>query len=590
VSSIHAPVEAKPATGVARYVPIFQWLPKYQSKFLGGDAVSAVTVWAILIPEAMAYAAIAGVPVQYGLYAAPLAGLGYMIFGGSRQLFFGPDAAPAAVTAAVVVGVVGAHASTTKYVSVVAVLSLLVGVIFILLGLLRLGWISKFFAQPILTGFVFGLGWFIAVGQLPKIVGIHKPKGDTVNVLVQTIGHVGDWKWTTVLVGVLALAVLFLLSRFVPKAPAAIVVTLLGIAAVAVFDLHTAHGVKVVGKIPTGFHFVSWSQVSLHDITALIPGAFALMLVAFSQSVALAKTYAAEYHEPLDVNQEMFGYGAGNLGSGILQGFAATGSLSKTAISQQSGEKTPLSLGLTSLLVIVTILFLTGLFKNLPEAVLAAIIIHAVWGAMMPGKLVRLWRANRGEFVLAAITAAGVIVINILPGILIGVLASFFLLIHRLDHPRTVLMGRSPDEHYYVSLGPDGKGNGEVKQVPGVLIYGFRAPLLFTNYEDFSRDLLARIDDADPRPGTVVIDCDAISKTDTTGSSALHDLHDTLARAHIRMLLARVDHDVLEYLKRDGVLNDLGDHAVFPTVRDAVDAGQAGRTDGRESEPPARDK
>jgi MFS superfamily sulfate permease-like transporter len=225
-------------------------------------------------------------------------------------------------------------------------------------------------------------------------------------------------------------------------------------------------------------------------------------------------------------------------------------------------------MGFTSILVIVTILFLTGLFKNLPEAVLGAIIIHAVSGSMMPGKLVRLWRANRGEFVLAALAAAGVILINILPGIAIGVLASFYLLIHRLDHPRTTLMGRTPDQHYYASL----NGDPDVKAVPGTLIYAFRAPLLFTNEEDFSRDLLSRIDKADPQPDTVVIDCDAISETDTTGTGALRQVHSTLAAAHIRLLLARVDKDVLEYMKRDGVLSKLGPDAVYPTVREAVEA------------------
>jgi sulfate permease, SulP family len=568
MTATHAPVEAKPPSGVARYVPILQWLPKYQGSFLTGDVIAAVTVWALLVPEAMAYAAVAGVPVQYGLYAGALSGLAYMIFGSSRKLFFGPDAAPAAVSAGVVVGVVGANASTGKYIAVTAMLALLAGVIFLVLGLLRLGWISKFFAQPVLAGFLFGLGWFIAVSQLPKLVGLHKPSGDTVKVLVETIAHIGAWNWATVATGVIALVALFAMSRFAPKLPAAIIVVILGILAVNVFSLHTKHGVKIVGTVPKGFHFVSWSQVSWHDIYSLIPGAFALMLVAFSQSVALAKTYAAKYHEPLDVNQEMFGYGAGNLASGALQGFGTTGSLSKSAVAQQAGAKTPLNMGFVSILVILTILFLTGLFKNLPETVLAAIIIHAVSGSMMPGKLVRLWRVNRGEFVLAALAAAGVIVINILPGIAIGVLASFFLLIHRLDHPRTALMGRSPDQHYYVSL----NGDPDVKAVPGTLVYAFRAPLLFTNYEDFSRDLLSRIDKAEPRPGTVVIDCDAVSETDSTGCDAMHQLHSTLAAADIRLLLARVDKDVLDYLKRDGVLSELGGDAVYPTVREAVDA------------------
>ena len=221
-----------------------------------------------------------------------------------------------------------------------------------------------------------------------------------------------------------------------------------------------------------------------------------------------------------------------------------------------------------------------------PVRVLGAVIIHAVSGAMRPGKLVRLWRANQMEFVLAALTVAGVLVINILPGILIGVLGSFFLLIRRLDHPRTTLMGLSPDHHYYTSLDTNGKADGGAA-VPGVLIYSFQSPLIFTNYEEFSRDLYARIDEASPRPETVVIDCDAISETDTTGSGALHDVHGTLERADIRLVLARVHADVLEYLKRDGVLGDLGADALYPTIGEAVEAVQNGSSPVRKPVPDA---
>jgi len=565
----HASVEPAAPAGAARYLPILGWLPKYKATYVSGDVIAAVTVWALLIPESMGYATVAGVPVQYGLYAAALSGVAYMIFGSSRKLFFGPDAAPAAVSAGVVVGVVGADASSAEYVSLTAVLALMVGVIFIGLGLLRMGWISKFFAEPVLAGFVFGLGWFVAISQLYKIVGITKPSGDSVRKLYDTFSQIGSWQWTTVAIGVTALVALFAMSRFVPKVPAAIVVAILAILAVDVFDL-THHGVAVVGHVPRGFHFASWSQASAHDVYLLIPGAFALMLVAFSQSVALAKTYAAQYHESLDVNQELFGYGAGNLAGGALQGYATTGSLSKSALAQEAGAKTPLTMGVTSILVILTILFLTGLFKNLPEAALGAIVIQAVSGAMRPGKLVRLWRVNREEFVLAALTTAGVLVINILPGIAIGVLASFFLLIRRLDHPHTALMGASPDRRFYVDLdaGPD------VEPVPGTLIYAFGAPLIFSNEEKFSRDLLSRIESADPPPATVVIDFAAISETDTTGCDALRQAHITLAAADIRLLLARVDEDVMEYLKRDGLLTALGSDAVYPSIREAVDAAK----------------
>jgi sulfate permease, SulP family len=582
-----APVEARPPAGAARYVPILQWLPQYKARYLRGDLIASVTVWALLVPEAMAYAAVAGLPVQYGLYAVPLAGLGYMVFGGSRHLWVGPDAAPAAVTAAVVVGVVGASASSSEYIAAVGMLAVLTGVLFLIFGLLRLGWIAKFFAEPILAGFVFGLGWFIAIGQLVKIAGIPKQSGDSVRKLVETFGHIGSWNWTSVVVGVIALALLFGLAKFVPKIPAAIVVVVLGILAVKLFDLSTKHGVSIVGNVPKGFHFASWSSLSAHDVYYLIPGAFAVLLVAFSQSVALAKTFAEKYHEPFDANQELFGYGAACLGAGGLQGYAATGSLSKSALSQEAGAETPLNQGITAILIVVTVLFLTGLFKNLPEAVLGAVIIHAVSGAMRPGKLVRLWRANRMEFGLAALTVFGVLVINILPGILIGVLGSFFLLIRRLDHPRTTLMGLSPDHHYYTSLDTNGKANGDVNAIPGVLIYGFQSPLVFTNYEDFSRDLFERIDEASPRPETVVIDCDAISETDTTGSGALHDVHATLERADIHLLLARVHADVLEYLKRDGVLEEFGADAVYPTIGEAVEAAQNGSSTRRKPVPDA---
>jgi sulfate permease, SulP family len=580
----HAPIQAEPPSGVARYIPILQWLPKYQGSYLGHDAIAGLTVWALLVPEAVAYSAVAGVPPQYGLYAACLAGVGYMIFGGSRHLFFGPDAAPAAVSAGVVAGVVGASASTPKYVSATAVLALLTGGFFVLFWLLRLGWIAKFFARPVLTGFIFGLGWFIAISQLPKLVGVHKPSGDSVAILVKSIGHIGDWSGVTVLVGVIALAAMFGLSKFVPKLPAAIIVVILGILAVDLFDLGTKHGVETVGKLPTGFHFMSWSQLSWHDVYALVPGALALLLVSFSQSVAVAKTYAEEYHEPFDANQELLGYGAGNLGAGALQGFATCGSLSKSAVAEEAGAKTPATLGVTAVLILLTVLFLTGLFKNLPETVLAAVIIHAVSGSMNPAKLARLWRANREEFGLAAAAAAGVILINVVPGIVIGVLASFWLLIRRLDHPRITLMGRSPDNDYYSSLTAAGNGDGEVRPVPGVLIYRFEAPLVFTNEDRFTDDLLSRVEKSDPRPDSVVVDCDAIAETDTTASDALRKVHSTLTRAHIRLLLARPNAAVMNDWKHDGVLSDLGSDAFYPTVREAVNAVPRAAVKDRQSE------
>jgi high affinity sulfate transporter 1 len=566
-ASAHAH-EAKPS-GMRRYVPALTWLPKYKGKWLAGDAVAGATVWALLVPEAMGYAGIAGVPVQYGLYAAPLAGLGYLLFGGSRHLFVGPDASVAVISASAVTFVLGAHAATGDFVALTAALALLVGLLYVLFGVLKLGWISKFFAEPVLSGFLLGLGFFVAVGQLPKIVGISTPSGDTVAQFVGTLADIGDWQWTTVAVGAIALVALFAAAKVMPKLPAALIVVILSILAVNAFDL-THHGVDVVGNVPTGFSFVSWSSVDAGNIVSLLPGAFALVLVGYAQSVALAKSFAAEHREPFDPNQELFGYGAANVGAGVLQGFAVTGSLSKSAAAEQAGARSPMLLGVTGILVLVTILFLAEIFKNLPEAVLGAIIIQAVSGLLNPKKLMRLWRAHLDEFWLAAAAAAGVVVFNILPGILIGVLCSFALLIRRLDHPRIALLGRTSDNRYFENL--DSDADDGVSAVPGTVIYAFRAPLIFPNHDRFTAELMDQIEKSNPPASKVVIDFDAIAEIDTTGAEALGKLHDTLASKHVSLVLARVNEGVRDLLERDGVLKTVGSDTLHPTVRDAVDA------------------
>jgi sulfate permease, SulP family len=248
-------------TGIRRIAPIFGWLPHYDRRWLLADTIAGLTVWALVVPEAMAYAGIAGVPVQYGLYTVPLALAGYIVFGSSRRLFVGPSATVATISATAVATVAVANAPQAEFVALTASLALLVGAIYIVLGLFRMGFIARFFARPVLAGFIIGLGIFIAVGQVPKLVGIDKPAGDTVAVFVSTLAHVADWQWTTVAVGVAALVALFALSRFAPKAPGALAVVVLAMIAAKIFDLGS-HGVALVGDVPTGFSFTSWSGVS----------------------------------------------------------------------------------------------------------------------------------------------------------------------------------------------------------------------------------------------------------------------------------------------------------------------------------------
>ena len=325
--------------------------------------MAGLTIWALMVPQAMAYAGIAGVPVQNGLYVMPLAVVGYALLGSSRHLFVGPSATVATLSASSVAVVATASTGSGEYVALTCALTLMVGVIYVAGGLARMGFVARFFARPVLEGFIVGLGLYIAIGQLPKVVGIEKPSGNTLSVLANTIADVGSWEWTTVAVGVAGLVALFALARFVPKLPGVIIVVVLAILAVQALDLQD-HGVAIVGDVPTGFQFVSLSSVSASDLVELLPGALAIVIVGLAQSLAIAKSYAAKYHYAVDANREMLGYGAANIGAGALQGYTVTGGLSPSATAERVGAKSPVAFLVTALMALLTILFLAGLFER----------------------------------------------------------------------------------------------------------------------------------------------------------------------------------------------------------------------------------
>jgi SulP family sulfate permease len=553
--------------GLKRFLPIFAWLPQYRPEWLPRDVIAGLTTWALVVPEAMAYAGIAGVPVQYGLYAVPLALAGYAVFGSCRELFVGPSAGIATLSAAAVGAVVVASKDPSLYIALTGVLSLTVGAIFVVGGLARMGFIANFFAKPVLEGFIIGLGIFMIVGQIPKVVGIEKPSGDTVAVLVNTLADIGSWDWTTVAVGVSGLVALFAMARLTPKLPAAIVVVVASILAVNALDLGD-HGVALVGHVPTGFDFVPYSGITADDVVNLLPGALAIVVVGFAQSIAIAKAFAAERHEGVDANQEMIGYGAANLGAGALQGFPVAGSLSKSAAAKQAGAISPLAPVVAGLMVVATIFFLAGLFKNLPEAILGAIVIQAVSGMVDFSKLAVLWRAHTVEFWAAIGALLGVVVINILPGVVIGVALSFILLIHSLGHPHIGRLGRSRDG---LQLG-DMATHPDFAPVPGVLIDRFEAPLIFANAGLFTDDLRRRVREADPLPETVVLDFEAVGDVDVTGADALRAVHETLSGLGIGLVIARANSSVRLALRRYDVLDAIGAENFKPTVHEAVEA------------------
>lgn len=372
------------------------WLRGYERAWLPVDVMAGLTVWALMVPQALAYAGIAGVPVQNGLYVMPLAVVGYVLLGSSRHLYVGPSATVATLSASTVALVASASTGSAEYIALTCALTLMVGVIYIAGGLTRMGFVARFFARPVLEGFIVGLGLYIAIGQLPKVVGIEKPSGDTLSVLAHTIADVGSWQWTTVAVGIVALAALFAFARFAPKLPGVIIVVALAILASQALDLPD-HGVAIVGDVPTGFHFVSLSSVSADDLAKMLPGAFAIVIVGLAQALAIAKSYAAKYHYPVDANREMLGYGAANIGAGALQGYTVTGGLSASGAAERAGAKTPAAFLVSALMALLTILFLAGLFADLPQPVLGASVIWAVSGMINLGRVTQYQRAPRSS-------------------------------------------------------------------------------------------------------------------------------------------------------------------------------------------------
>jgi high affinity sulfate transporter 1 len=515
----------------------------------------------------MAYAGIAGVPVQNGLYVMPLAVVGYALLGSSRHLFVGPSATVATLSASSVAVVATASTGSAEYIALTAALTLMVGVIYVAGGLARLGFIARFFARPVLEGFIVGLGLYIAIGQLPKVVGIEKPSGDTLSVLLRTIADVGSWEWSTVAVGLIGLVALFTLARFAPKLPGVIIVVVLAVLAVKALELQD-HGVAIVGDVPTGFQVVSLSSVSAGELVDMLPGALAIVIVGLAQSLAIAKSYAAKYHYAVDANREMLGYGAANIGTGALQGYTVTGGLSPSATAERVGAKSPVAFLVTALMALLTILFLAGLFADLPQAILGAIVIWAVSGMIKFERVLQYRRAKSLEFWAALGALLGVIVIEILPGVAIGVALSFILLIHAIDHPHIALLGRSSDGARFVDLEDDPHATA----IPGVLIHRFEAELIFANADLFHDDVLARVRAAEPRPGTVILDFEAVGHVDVTGAEALRSLHDSLDTLGIRLIVARAKSNVRGALHRHGVADVLGEENFTPTVARALEA------------------
>lgn len=564
------PAAEPPApAALARLVPAASWLPRYQHGWLTGDAVAGFTIWGLLIPEMIAYASLAGLPPQAGLYTLLASLVLYAIFGTSRQLVVAGTSASAILVFSAVTAL--KPANPAAYATLAAGMIIATGLIFIVAGLLRLGFITVFLSRPVMVGFVFGLAIFVTVSQLPKLFGLTKGAGNTIHQFVYFIGHLGSASWLTFAVGGVALVILFALERYLPRVPGGLVVLVLAIVISAGFGL-SGHGVEVVGKIPTGLPSASWPRVTVSQLWVLLPSAGGMMLVIFSEALAAGQTFADKHGYRLDNNQEMIALGLANLGSGVLGGLACGGSLSQTAVNDGAGARSELSPVIAAALSLVTVIALTPLFTDLPEAVLAALIIHAVSHLMRAGEMRRFYLLIPREFWLGMITLTAVIVLNVLPGLLLGVGTALVLLIYRSSRPQISMLG---EDRSMPGAFEDIRRQPDAVPVPGVLIVRPDAALFYANAQ-LVRDAIEHAVAASSGPVyAVVLDLDANDDLDITSTEQLEKLTDHLHARHLAFGIAHMHDPALRIAQRSGLLAKIGPGNVFGATPAAVAWAQA---------------
>ena len=553
--------------GVGRLVPIVDWLPRYDRSMLRGDVLAAIAVTAMIVPKDLGYAGIAGVPVQNGLYAAAAGALVYALFCTSRHISTGPSSSLAAVAGGAVLftGVAGAQAA-----ELVAAITLVTGAFFLLLALFRLGWIARFLSRAVVTGFLAGAAVDVVIGELPKLTGTSTSGDNAWRELGSWIRSLGDVSWTTVLVGAVALVVIFGLRFLVPRVPGALVLVVGGLLATWLFDLG-AHGVALVGPVPRGLPapVLPGLDVFEQHYATILAAATGLLLIGFSQTAGDARAFAVRHRYHIDVNQESVAQGMANAASGVFQGMPVSTSLSASSLNESAGARSPVASLATGGFVILTLVALAPLFSQLPKAVLAAIIIDAViFGMIDIPELRRLYRVKRFDFWVAAVAVVAVLSAGVLAGVVIGIGLSLVWLVYVATSPGMPLLGREPGTQVFRDL----RENPDDETFPGYAVVRLDGGLFFATAEALEERVRELALHADPALTAVVLDLEGVDFVDSQGAAKLAEILDFAESAGIQLRLARVKPAVASVLGKDGVLERLGEDRVHGNVHRALEA------------------
>ena len=573
-----ATTTAEPATGHPRldrlraYVPILSWFPEYNRGWWSKDTLAGLTLWGLLVPQGMAYAGIADLPPQAGLYTLVISLLIYALLGTSRHLSVGPTSAASALLASSVAAVAVTNVEDTGsqgagYAANAQAFVLVTGLVFLVAGVLRLGFITQFLSKPVMDGFVTGLAIFVAVGQLNKLFGVPKPEGNTVRKFFGVIKELPEANWAAFAIGAIAILLLAGLPKLNPRIPAGLIALFGAIFVSDQLDLAGNYDVAVVGTLPQGLPSLDFTAVPLRTYISMVLPALGVFLVAFSEALGAAREFADRHGYEVDADQELNAHGATNIISSLFGGMIASGGMSGSAVKEGAGAQTQISNLVAWVATVITLLFLTPLFASLPESVLAALIIYAVWHIITSRKLQRLRQQSRVEFWFGLLAMLGVLFIGVLEGMIVGLVSSLVFLVYQSSRPYVASMGRVPGSPGAYS---DLKRHPENEPVPGVLILRLHSAYYYANALTVRDRIRLLVDRADPKPSALILDIGSQDSLDLTSADVLTSLGVELRAQGIEPYLTDVHTPALEYGRAVGVIDVIHEDHVFPTIDLAV--------------------
>ncbi|TAJ82427.1 SulP family inorganic anion transporter [Reyranella sp.] len=547
---------------IMRWMPGLAALRAYQPSFLPHDLAAGLTLGAVLVPVGLAYGEMAGMPLA-GLYGSMLPLLAYALFGSSRQLVVGPDTAMSAIVAVTLVPL--ALGDGGRLALLAAWLGVLVGLLCILGGVLRLGFVADFLSKPVIVGFMHGLALVIAIAQLPKVLGVKSEGETTLDQAVSLVQRLGDTNPVSLAIGGGCFAVILLCRRYLRRVPGAVVALLVSGLIVGLVGADRL-GVAVVGHIPTGLPALSLPVLTLADFEDLLPIALVTAMLSFSDTMVTARAFATRNGYRIDANQELIGIGVANLASGVTQGLPISASDSRTAVAEASGGRTQVTCIVAGAVVVGVMLWLAGLLRYLPSAALGGVLMASAWTLCDFGEFRRLWRFRGISLAAALVTLVGVIVLGIMEGILIGVVFALVLLLRALAFPPDAVLGRTTSGSWHdIAHRPDATTQ------PGLLVYRFSAPLFFANCNLF-RERIESLVEATPGVKAVVVDSSAIHDIELTAIDMLIELERDLRERSIRLAFGNLRDRVRRDIERGLPPLPDGDELVYATVADAAHA------------------